>query len=448
MTMRGWRGLGLQTLAFVGAAFFMTTSPIVTKLSQVDGRFCYSIISATLLAEVLKGISSALGLLVLASQQRATHGGSVLRALDALCPRSARQFLLYGVPSAVYMLNNNLVFVILTFISATTFQIFACMKTIMCARAARASPARARWRVPVDARLRPVASPASSAACSRRTGVVMHVSGMKRLSRAQMGAISLLACSIFIVTSTASRPSGAADARASGSASKPPQRAMSEHAMLFGLLLTVLTTTFSTAGGVFNEKLLKDNRHHSIHWQNLQLYAWGVLFNTIALVVSGTASSALLGGGGGGGGGLLHGYTTLTWVVVLNNASIGLCISAVLKFLDNIARVYAHGFAMIATLVIEVALSAHSVEPKLIAAIWVISASSYVYNLDAAKLPTESVAVQTGSGDADAWDESDSSGGELADGEPGTRPGQPALESALLAAKQIPRGPSAATELL
>jgi hypothetical protein len=223
---------------------------------------------------------------------------------------------------------------------------------------------------------------------------------------------------------------------------------MSEHAMLFGLLLTVLTTTFSTAGGVFNEKLLKDNRHHSIHWQNLQLYAWGVLFNTIALVVSGTASSALLGGGGGGGGGLLHGYTTLTWVVVLNNASIGLCISAVLKFLDNIARVYAHGFAMIATLVIEVALSAHSVEPKLIAAIWVISASSYVYNLDAAKLPTESVAVQTGSGDADAWDESDSSGGELADGEPGTRPGQPALESALLAAKQIPRGPSAATELL
>jgi hypothetical protein len=40
---------------------------------------------------------------------------------------------------------------------------------------------------------------------------------------------------------------------------------------------------------------------------------------------------------------------------------------------------------MVATLLIEVALFSHVVENRLVAAIWVICGSSYIYNLQLAK---------------------------------------------------------------
>lgn len=42
--------------------------------------------------------------------------------------------------------------------------------------------------------------------------------------------------------------------------------------------------------------------------------------------------------------------------MILNNALNGLAISAILKYADNIARVYAHSAAMLTTMVCSVAL--------------------------------------------------------------------------------------------
>ena len=39
--------------------------------------------------------------------------------------------------------------------------------------------------------------------------------------------------------------------------------------------------------------------------------------------------------------GLLHGYTAWAWAAIVTNAFVGLAVSAVLKYCDNIARVYA-----------------------------------------------------------------------------------------------------------
>ena len=50
-------------------------------------------------------------------------------------------------------------------------------------------------------------------------------------------------------------------------------------------------------------------------------------------------------------------YTPLVWAVVLNNACNGLAISAVLKYTDNIVRVFAHAAAMLLTMAVEVVLS-------------------------------------------------------------------------------------------
>lgn len=138
----------------------------------------------------------------------------------------------------------------------------------------------------------------------------MHMTGMKLLTRAQMTAVALLAGSIFIVTSPAGDLSGT-----SGRDANPN--------ILLGLVLSLVTCALSTAGGVYNEKLMKDQRSVTIHWQNIQVYTWGVMLNSLALAWQDHGRLTR--------GGFTEGYNAWTWGIVANNMLTGLCISAVLK---------------------------------------------------------------------------------------------------------------------
>merc|ERR1711920_766043 len=111
----------------------------------------------------------------------------------------------------------------------------------------------------------------------------------------------------------------------------------------------------------------------SIHWQNIQLYAWGILFNIVGMLVNN--SSAVVERG------FFDGYNMWACTVVINNALNGLAISAILKYADNIARVYAHASAMLVTMVISIFLFGQSPTPQLLIAIGVVSASAVQYNL-------------------------------------------------------------------
>merc|ERR1740116_289175 len=76
------------------------------------------------------------------------------------------------------------------------------------------------------------------------------------------------------------------------------------------------------------------------------------------------------------------GYNFWTWIVILNNAFNGLAISAILKYADNIARVYAHAAAMLATMVLSVLLFGETPTPQLVIAVAAVAASAVQYNLN------------------------------------------------------------------
>jgi len=139
-----------------------------------------------------------------------------------------------------------------------------------------------------------------------------------------------------------------------------------------GLGLAVITCLLSAFGGIYSEKLLKDKFTQSIHWQNIQLYTWGIIFNFIGTGMkdSGTMME----------GGFFYGYNSFTWLVVLNNAINGLAISAILKYADNIARVYAHAAAMLTTMVLSIFLFGAAPTPQLMIAIVIVSCSTFLYN--------------------------------------------------------------------
>ena len=168
------------------------------------------------------------------------------------------------------------------------------------------------------------------------TGLLFRVFLGRHLSGAQYLALVTLACG----TATSQIPSAAHPLG---------------HASVHGLILSLVSCALSAFGGIYSEKLLKKRPSASIHWQNMQLYAWGVAFNALGFALK-------------DGGSLANGWSTgyesgWAWAVVLCNACNGLAISAVLKFADNIARVYAHAIAMVATMLVSVRLFAAPITP-------------------------------------------------------------------------------------
>merc|ERR1712232_453719 len=136
-------------------------------------------------------------------------------------------------------------------------------------------------------------------------------------------------------------------------------------------------------GGIYSEKLLKDQPKDSIHWKNIQLYAWGILFNAIGMFSQGANLVP--------DPSFFDGYNLFACAVVVNNALNGLAISAILKYADNIARVYAHACAMLLTMVLSVLLFGQSITPQLSIAVAIVGASAVQYNMPTLK-PAEQTA--------------------------------------------------------
>lgn len=317
----------MRPIAFVVAATaMMTTQPIVTRLSQNgSGGYDYIVMTAVLCAEMLKFVVSFVYYVACVPPQRRTH--------DAL---RAREIAAFGVPAAIYALNNALVFVIVSEIRPTTFQILSAFKTVFTLILFRL----VLKRVPTNNQYVAVLLLAAGAAVSR----------------------------LNTVEYCGDAASGEGDGSDDGA---------------LGAFLTLVSCLASSLGGIANEALLKkDAGLHALSLQNLLLYAFGVAVNAIALVIRDGRDLASYG--------FFSNYTWSTLLVVATNALTGLCISAVLKYGSNILRVFAHTGAMLLSMVFEVVLFGLAASPELILAACIVAGSAAIYNNDPAPRPRES----------------------------------------------------------
>jgi UDP-sugar transporter A1/2/3 len=333
------------------AAFLMCLQPILVTMSKEDnGSFAYSVPVSTMLSEALKlAISSTL---LFAGKSSGTIG-------SVLHDESLSEFASYLLPAGIYFVNNNCIFFILQAVDPTTFQLLSQMKTIF-------------------------------------TGLLFRVFLQRKLSAVQYLALITLACG----TACSQLPS-------------PHKHHRPGAAPFFGAMLSVLSSLLSALGGIYNEKLLKGRPSASIHWQNIQMYVWGVAFNGIgAYAKDGAAFHST---------GLLAGFDSPAWAVVGCNALNGLAISAVLKYADNIARVYAHAIAMMLTMGISTQFFGAPVTPQLVLAVTLVFTSTLQYNLpkDLLRDPEEEEearGLMGSSAIADGSDKSDSEPHEPAGG--------------------------------
>merc|ERR1711933_680840 len=108
-----------------------------------------------------------------------------------------------------------------------------------------------------------------------------------------------------------------------------------------GTSLALLGSSVVAASNVFCEWLVKRHPRESLHKQNIQLYWFGVAFNSLTLLVKyifAVDTPIHMG--------FLHGYSGWVWLIIFANSVSGLLVSAVLKFLDNIAVVISHALSL------------------------------------------------------------------------------------------------------
>ncbi|XP_006657011.1 CMP-sialic acid transporter 1 [Oryza brachyantha] len=211
-----------------------------------------------------------------------------------------RSIRLYLVPSVIYLIHNNVQFATLTYVDPSTYQIMGNLKIVT-------------------------------------TGILFRLVLKRKLSNLQWMAVVLLA-----VGTTTSQVKGCGDAPCDSLFSAPLQ----------GYMLGILSACLSALAGVYTEYLMKKN-NDSLYWQNVQLYTFGVIFN-MGWLIYGDFKAGFERGPWWQR--LFNGYSITTWMVVFNLGSTGLLVSWLMKYSDNIVKVYSTSMAMLLTMVLSIYL--------------------------------------------------------------------------------------------
>eukprot|EP00959_Pyramimonas_sp_CCMP1952_P094729 1981603-Pyramimonas_sp.AAC.1 len=177
----------------------------------------------------------------------------------------------YAIPSILYMVANNLSLEILKHLKPSTYQILGNLRIVT-------------------------------------TGLLTWILLKRPLSRIQW-------CSLTMMTV------GAATSQLGEGMDET-----SESSPIVGYGLAICLCLVASLAGVYTERVMKGN-DDSIHWQNAQLYGFGVLFNLIRLTIDDAAYNW---NNGFWLITLLHGYSPATWLVICNLAFSGLLVSFVM----------------------------------------------------------------------------------------------------------------------
>ncbi|KAJ8471459.1 hypothetical protein OPV22_025802 [Ensete ventricosum] len=248
-------------------------------------------------------------------------------------PRMTREWKtvrLFPIPSIIYLVHNNVQFATLTYVDPSTYQIMGNLKIVT-------------------------------------TGILFRFFLRRRLTTLQWMAIVLLT-----VGTTTSQVKGCGEASCDSLFSAPIQ----------GYMLGLLSACLSALAGVYTEYLMKKN-NDSLYWQNVQLYMFGAIFNMARLMLDDFRSGFEYGPWWQR---LLDGYTVTTWLVVLNLGSSGLLVSWLMKYADNIVKVYSTSMAMLLTMVLSIFFFSFKPTLQLFLGIIICMISLHMYFAPAQKL--------------------------------------------------------------
>ncbi|KAI6700937.1 hypothetical protein NL676_015261 [Syzygium grande] len=140
-----------------------------------------------------------------------------------------------------------------------------------------------------------------------------------------------------------------------------------------GWIMAIVMALLSGFAGVYTEAIMKKRPSRNINVQNFWLYIFGMIFNAIAIVIQDFDAVA--------NKGFFHGYSLITTLMILNHALSGIAVSMVMKYADNIVKVYSTSVAMLLTAVVSVFLFGFHLSLAFFLGSTVVSVSVYLHSI-------------------------------------------------------------------
>jgi len=299
--------LWLKIASCVVLLGFQISSTIFTQLSKSsDGTYPYNSVLLAATVEMTKLVVSSAMLV-----------GSRLSGREVRVTWSLQRFLSFAIPGFCYFVSNNCMFLIIRELGPTTFQITNNLKILS-------------------------------------TGLLMRLFLNRPLSWMQWRALALLFFGSVISEMT----------------DKPGHQL---RGTAYGYLLVLVNTFVAATASVFSEKLLKGDslaQSDSIHWQNIQLYFYGVIYGMIPVLTNPLNAD----------GGIYHGFNFFAWATVFSLSFAGLTISFILKYIDNIAKCFVAAAAMLGVALIHVSIEHETLPLRLVVSISLVGLALEMYH--------------------------------------------------------------------
>ncbi|XP_045165633.1 UDP-N-acetylglucosamine transporter-like isoform X1 [Mercenaria mercenaria] len=262
---------------------------LVMRHVRTRGGEMFMATSAVVMSEVLKFSSC---LLIIFYQQ-----GSMRRWLHHLHENIILQpgdCLKVSVPSLVYTLQNNLLYIALSNLDAATFQVTYQLKILT-------------------------------------TAIFSVIMLRKSLSSIQWVSLVILFMGISIVQM---QPENSGQSQ-TGREQRP----------LLGLFAVFISCLMSGFAGVYFEKILKGTKQ-SVWLRNVQLGVLGSVIGMITMEIKEGEKLRELG--------FFYGYDSLVWLVIILQSLGGLLVAVVVKYADNILKGFAASLAIVVSCIVSV----------------------------------------------------------------------------------------------
>jgi hypothetical protein len=265
---------------------------------------CAALAATTALKNLLQGLAvvrgfrfSTFSLMIVVEISKLVFSVLLSMTLKSRSWPSQRDCLLFAIPGLLYMLDNNVVFVILEYIDAAQLSALWNSKTII-------------------------------------TAVLMRCLLGRKYRSSQWAALGLLTLGLTLSQMNHLLPA----ARRCAADDESSHCAVTRRALLIGTLLTLGACSLVSIANVAEERMLKAALETPLYCQNVVLYSWGVFFNVLALVCRSALSLDET---------PFAGFDLLALSVVGTQAASGILISATFKHVNNIAALFAHAMSMI-----------------------------------------------------------------------------------------------------
>jgi solute carrier family 35 (UDP-sugar transporter), member A1/2/3 len=144
---------------------------------------------------------------------------------------------------------------------------------------------------------------------------------------------------------------------------------------VFGVIIALLATLCSGIAGVWTEYVMKGRgvvKDQPIQLQNLQLYFYGVFFHIMVVWYNSGEIVA--------DRGLFYGFGFWAWAAVFNQVFLGFSVSFLMKYADNIVKVFINCVAMVVVAILSSYLFGTELGAQLLVAIVLVASSIVLYN--------------------------------------------------------------------